>query len=46
MIHEKIIGCFLKGESGPIRLELSIDPRTGNCKLMATPVKKITKDGF
>ena len=43
-ILERIIGCFVV--SGPTRIELCIDPNTGNCKLVATPVKVVTKDGF
>jgi len=45
-ILERIIGCFIEGKNGPIRLELSIDPIHGHCKLNAIPVKKVTKDGF
>lgn len=45
-IMERIVGCFIEGKDGPIRLELMIQPSTGNCKLVAVPVKKITKNGF
>jgi len=46
MILERIIGCYIEGKDGPIRLELKINPENGNCKLVAIPVKKITKDGM
>ena len=45
-ILERIIGCYIEGKNGPVRLELVISPSTGNCKLIAIPVRKITKDGF
>ena len=46
VVYERILGCFVEGKDGPIRLELTVDARTGNCKLIAVPTKKITKDGF
>jgi len=45
-VLERIIGCYVEGKEGPIRLELKIDPRTGNVKLVAIPVDRITKDGM
>jgi len=45
-IMERILGCFIETKEGPVRLELVIDPNKGNCKLVATKVKQITKDGF
>ena len=45
-ILERILGCHILTEKGPIRLELVINPQTNSCKLTAVKVAKITKDGF
>ena len=45
-VLERIIGCYIEGKDGPVRLELKINPANGNCKLVAVPVEKITKDGM
>jgi len=45
-VLERIIGCYVVSKDKPVRIELCIDPHGGNCKLIATPVKVITKDGF
>jgi len=37
-VMERILGCYIEGKDGPIRLELSVDPATGNCKLNAFKV--------
>jgi len=45
-IMERILGCYVVTEAGPVRLELVINPHNGNCKLTAIKVDKMTKDGF
>lgn len=46
VIHERIIGCYIDGKDGPVRLEMVVDPNTGNVKLSATKVSRVRKDGF
>ncbi len=45
-IDERILGCYVDGKDGPIRLQLIVDAHTGNVKLVAAKVDKATKDGF
>lgn len=46
VIVERIVGAYVKPSDKPVRIELAIDPKTGNVKLSCFPVKEITKDGF
>lgn len=46
IIEERIVGAFIPPNKSPIRLELSVEPRTGNVKLRAIKVPRMSKDGF
>lgn len=45
-VEERIVGAFIMPQDSPVRIELIIDPETGNVKLRATRVSKVRKDGL